>query len=75
MSICCLVNPIQLSEFDNIYDKTFDSNCYTGAIAIVCPSRAGWLHVSIMVPPLSIDMGIIESSVAEMLDEHPSSWI
>ena len=63
-----MVNPIQMSEFESIFDKTFDSNCSTGAIAILCPGRAGWLHVSIMVSPLSIAIGIIPSMVTVILD-------
>ena len=64
-----------MSESESIFDKTFDLNCSTGAIAILCPSRAGWLHVSIMVSPLSIAMGILPSKVAVILAAHPSSWI
>ena len=70
--MCCLVHPIQLSEFDSIFDNFFDLNGSTGAIATLCPSSAGWLIAFIIMSPLSIAMGIFPSNVAVMLAAQPS---
>ena len=58
-----------------IFLFVIDSNCSTGPIAIVCPSREGWLQMDNIVFPLSMAVGILESRVAEILAAHPPSWI
>ena len=75
LSICFLVSPIQLSQFERILDDIFDLNYSTGAFATLCPSSAGWFIVSMIISALSIAEGILPSRVAVMLASHPSSWI
>ena len=61
LSICFLVSPIQLSQFERILDYIFDFNCSTDAFATLCPSSAGGFIVSMIISALSIADGIIPS--------------
>ena len=73
--MCSFVNTNQLSEFDSIFEEIFDSYCSTGPCAIVNPIREGWLQMNNIVFPLSMAVGILESSVAVILADVPPSWI
>ena len=79
-TVCILVmwssvRPIQLSQFESIFDATFISYCSTAACAILWPMVAGWLIASIMASPASIAPDILPSKVAAILASHPSSCI
>ena len=69
------LRPIQLSQFESIFDATFISYCSTAAFAILWPIVAGWLIASIMASPASIAPDILPSKVAAILASHPSSCI
>ena len=65
------VSPIQLCEFDNIFEELFYSYCSTGPCAIVNTIKEGWFQMNKSVFPLSVAVGILESSVAVILADVP----